>query len=147
MQKRKNYKYIEHTADVEYVAYGKSLVECFRNALMAMFDTQSYQGKVMSSKSKSVMLEIKDSAKSIKDLLWYTLQDTLSLADSKAVFPYRVSSMRIASKGKSYMVNAKILAREKEDRSSKLDVKGVARYNLDVKQSGKRFEAHVVLDV
>ena len=147
MGQRKGYKYLEHTADVEYVARGKSIEECFANALMAMFDTQSYLGKVSSSKAKGATIEVKDKASTIQDLLWYTLQDALSLSDSRAVFPYKVSSIKISKKGKSYAIYAKMLAKEREDGTSKLDIKGVARYNLSLKQNAGGFEANVVLDV
>lgn len=143
----KAYKYLEHTADVEYIAYGRDINECFKNALLAMFDTMSYTPKVRSSKSKGAVIVVKDSAKSMEDMLWYTLQDALSIMDSKSLFGYRVSSIAVAEEKGSFTVHARIYAKEREDSTSKLDVKGVARYNLKVERKNGLFGARVVLDV
>ena len=144
---RKQYKFVKHTADVEYVASGRSLEECFKNALMAMFDTLSYVDKVSLSKSKIITLKIDDKASTLQDLLWYVLQDILSVSDSKSVFCYGTKKITIRKTTGSYRVNATFKAKEREDKTSKLDVKGVARYNLTLKKTKDRFEATVVLDV
>jgi SHS2 domain-containing protein len=143
----KNYKYLEHMADVEYVAYGKSLEECFKNALMAMFDTISYINKVEISKSKKVTIVVKDKARNTEDLLWYALQDTLSILDSKSLFAYKVAGIKITQDKGSYKINASVYAKDRLDAHTKLDVKGVARYNLKIKETAKGFEGNVVLDV
>ncbi len=45
----KEYEYLEHTADIKYLAYGKNLEEVFENAALAMFnviiDTQQVSGE------------------------------------------------------------------------------------------------------
>src|SRR5271155_1460380 len=91
----KGYKYLEHTADVEFVAYGKDMEECFKNAIMALFDTVSYVRAVKLSKPKKVTFLIKDKARTPEDLLWYTLQDAVSITDSKSLFGYDVAKLKI----------------------------------------------------
>ena len=147
MQKQQPYRYLEHTADVEFVAYGQSTEVCFSNALMALFDTISYKNKVVASKGKVVTISVKDKAKNIEDLLWYMLQDAVSIADSKSLFAYRVQSLKISKSKGGYAIDAKISAKARVERASKLDVKGVSRYNLKVKEMKKGTEATVVLDV
>ncbi len=147
MGARKPFKYVNHMADVEYIAHGKDVEECFTNALMAMFDTISYKSRVSNSKSANVFINIKDKAKNIEDLLWYTLQDTLSMTDSKGLFAYKVSDLKINESNGSCRINARICAKAKEDRAIKLDVKGVARYNLWIKKKKDGTYASVVLDV
>lgn len=143
----KQYKYLEHTADVEFVAFGRNLEECFKNALMAMFDTMCYTKKLVASKSKKSEFNIKDKAKNADALLWYALQDTLSFADSKGLFCYKIKSIKIRESKKGFEMNFGVLAKERENKTSKLDVKGVPRYNLGIKRTKKGFEATVVLDV
>ncbi len=145
----KQYKYLEHTADVEFVAFGKNLESCFKNALMAMFDTISYLDKVASSKSKNVVFKVEDKANSLEDLLWYALQDTLSIADSRSIFAYKVPSIKIKIKEfkRVYEIRMTVVGKPRENSASKLDVKGVSRYNLGIKKTRKGTEATVVLDV
>jgi SHS2 domain-containing protein len=144
---KEGYRFVEHTADVEYIASGMDAESCFSNALMAMFDTISYTKKVSSSRSKSVTIAVKDKAKNIEDLLWYALQDTLSISESKALFAYAIKNIKIVEGKSGYSIKLQIYAKQKEDRMSKLDVKGVSRYNLGVKVTKKGMKATVVLDV
>lgn len=143
----RRYKFVEHTADVEFIAFGKDNESCFKNALMAMFDTMSYIDKVVSSKSKNVAIIIKDKAKNIEDLLWYALQDTLSITDANSIFAYKISSLKIKESNGLYTINIRIYGKNKADNLSKLDVKGVSRYNLGIKRTAKGVEATAVLDV
>ena len=98
MGEKRQYRFIEHTADVEFVALGANTSTCFKNALMAMFETMAYTDKVARLKSKVVSFTVKDKAKTIDDLLWYALQDTLSLSESKEIFAYKVSNMVVKDK-------------------------------------------------
>ncbi|MGD0511299.1 MAG: archease [Candidatus Micrarchaeaceae archaeon] len=147
MNSKKGRRFVSHTADVEFVAFGSSREECFDNALMAMFDTMSYSNKVARLKSKDVSFTVKDKANSLEDLLWYAMQDTLSISDSKQLFPYKVSEIAIKEKDGKYSISMKIAAKAKESAVSKLEVKGVARYNLWVGKARKGIRATVVLDV
>ncbi|MDE1871094.1 MAG: archease [Candidatus Micrarchaeota archaeon] len=143
----KKYRFVEHTADVEYIAYGVSVESCFRNALLGMFDTISYTDKASASRSKEESFVVKDSASSIEDLLWYSLQDALSVADSSGIFAYRVSKLRIGRDGGSFSISMTIHGKRKSSAASKLDVKGVSRYNLGIKRAKGGISATVVLDV
>lgn len=145
--KRAGYRFRGHTADVEYVAYGETIESCFKNALMGMFDTIAYVRKVSSSRSKTISFNIKDEAQSIEDLLWYALQDALSMADSKDMFAYRVSNVKISESTGSFRISMSIHGKKKVTAVSKLDVKGVSRYNLGIRKNGARVSATVVLDV
>lgn len=147
MPKQEPYRYLEHTADVEFIAFGKNMEECFRNALMATFNTISYIDKIASSKGKGTTFIVKDRANNLEDLLWYALQDTVSIADSRSLFPFKILSLKITENKGAYHINTSILAKEREEKVSKLDVKGVSRYNLKIERTKKSTEATVVLDV
>lgn len=144
---RKKYEFLNHTADVEYLAYGKTLKECFENAFAALFETISYTKKVSSSRQKTVRFRVKDKAKKLDDLLWYSLQDTLSIADSRELFAYRVSALKITKEKEFYKISAVVLGKPRVESHSKLDAKGIARYNLKVETRGKETIANVVIDV
>ncbi len=143
----KGYRFLEHTADVEYVAFGKDERECFSNALVAMFDTSSYISRLLRSRDRKVIMRVRSRAKTLEDLLWYMLQDVLSNEDAMGLFGYSVRRIRLGESGAWKTADVEILAKERSDQASRLDVKGVSRYELSLKRAKRGIEAHVVLDV
>ena len=61
---QKQYEYLEHTADVKFLAYGKTLEEVFENAALAMFnvmvDTGEVLGEVLGEVARDVFLKSPD---------------------------------------------------------------------------------------
>ena len=51
----KKYEYLEHTADIKFLAYGETVEEVFENAALAMFnviiDTEKVSGETERSSS------------------------------------------------------------------------------------------------
>ena len=47
------FKFLKHTADVKFRAYGKNLNELFENSSLAMFKAM-YDGRVKSKKRKKI---------------------------------------------------------------------------------------------
>ncbi len=144
---RGNYRFLDHTADVEFIASGKSMEEAFSNAFMALFDTSAYLDKVSKDKSKAKAFVITETAKDPEKLLWYVLQDAVSIMDSRSLFPYKINKLSI-SKGKTvYKFRATMEAKGRKAEHAKLDIKGISRYGLSVTKRAKGFEAHVIMDV
>ena len=140
------YKFVDHTADVEFIAYGKNDEEVFTNALAALFETMSDTGAVERSDRKRVKVTVKEKADSLENLLWYVLQHMLSVAESRRVFPYEVAEINIANEEGKFYCDVKAYAKEKTDEHSKLAVKGISRYGLKITK-GEKIEAQVVVDV
>ncbi|HUC38701.1 MAG TPA: archease [Candidatus Acidoferrum sp.] len=145
--KQKGYKFVSHTADVELIAVGRSASEAFKNAALALFDTSADISKVRRSKGKTTTLKIKDKADNLKDLLWFMLQDVLSMADSKGVYGYKVKKMQIKEKNEGYFINAEFFAKPQNPKLSVIYVKGVSRFDLKVIHAQKGFKISAVLDV
>ena len=59
----KGYEFVDHTADVEFVAYGKTLEELFKNALLAQFDTIADIRKLAKSKQNAQTFLVSEKAK------------------------------------------------------------------------------------
>ena len=142
-----NYKFVDHTADVEFIARGSSMEEAFRNAFLALFDTASYTEKVAKERSKAKRFVIREEASGPEELLWYVLQDAVSIMDSRSLFPYKVNSLRIAERKGIYTFRAEMEAKSRKAEHAKLDIKGISRYGLKVSKAGKGFRASVVMDV
>jgi len=143
----KGYRYVDHTADVEYIASGATIEKAFSNAFVGLFATLSEIKDVKKQRSETKLMKIKDSAKSMEDLLWYSLQDALSAADSTAVFPYGVKSLEITEKRGKFWLNAVLLCKAQDQKHGHFDVKGIARYDLAIKKVGRLYSVSVVVDV
>ena len=93
------YKFVDHIADVEFIAYGRTEEELFSNALAALFETIADTGSLSRSDGRRVRVTVKEEADSLEDLLWYTLQHTLSITESRRVFAYEVAEIKIREEG------------------------------------------------
>jgi SHS2 domain-containing protein len=144
---RSGFKFTDHTADVEFIAQGSSIEDTFKNAFMALFDTLSYTKKVAVQKSKTEKFMIREKAQDLERLLWYVLQDAVSIMDSKALYGYKINRIKISGKGNLYHFSGEISAKGQNRKNAKLDVKGVSLYNLKISKKGSNFAANVVMDV
>ncbi len=142
----KGYEFVDHTADVEFVAYGKTLEELFKNALLAQFDTIADIKKAALAKAKEQKFTISERARTLDDLLWFVLQDALSISDAEGLYGYGIRSITISEAGE-YTAEITTKAKKKSKSLSKLDVKGVSKFDLKILRGANGFEASVVLDV
>ena len=144
---RRRYRYVEHTADVEFVAYGRKPDELFKNAFLAMFDTAADIKLLSKQKSRTIRFSLKERSEEAEDLLWRALQDALSIASARGLFAYGVESLHLEETKKGLVLSATLLCKKETAELAKLDVKGVSKYDLVVSKKGGRLEASVVLDV
>jgi SHS2 domain-containing protein len=142
----KGYEFVEHTADVEFIARGRKIEDLFKNALLAQFDTAADIAKLARSKSRTKTFLISERASAMEDLLWFTLQDALSVSDAEGLFGYGIKSIEIAS-DEEFIIKVVVSAKKKEQKLAKLEIKGVSRFDLKIVKGPNGFEASVVLDV
>lgn len=139
----KKFKFLEHTADIKFQAYGKSLEEAFSNSALAMFNAM-YSGKVSRKIKKKISVKGKDN----ESLLYNFLEELLFLLDTKNFF---LSSIKVK-------INEKKLEAELEgDKAGNykidLDVKAVTYNSMFVKKLNQgsatpiKWVCQVVLDV
>ncbi|MEM3227414.1 MAG: archease [Candidatus Micrarchaeaceae archaeon] len=141
------FRYINHTADVEFRAYGPTLTTALSNSFYALFDTIAYVKKVSHHASNSKVVRLKVHAKTIEDLIWQSLQSALSLGDARGIFFYRIRSIGIKKQGNGYNLSVILLGKNERPEYSKFEVKGISRYNLSLKRRGKLFIINIVVDV
>jgi SHS2 domain-containing protein len=87
------YKFLPHTADIKFRAYGSTIEEAFLNSLLALVSSVSRE-KIKGSKA----LAIKVSGKDYENLLYNFLEEILFLIDSKNFFPSGISNLKIDKK-------------------------------------------------
>jgi SHS2 domain-containing protein len=77
----KDFEYLEHTADLQFMSYGSTLGECFRNAARAMFSTIVAPETIDDKITRKIELHEKD----LQTLLHNWLAELLFLFESDLV--------------------------------------------------------------
>jgi len=132
------FKFLEHTADVKFQAFGNSLEEVFENSALAMFNSM-YDGKVKKKITKRIKIEGKDN----ESLLYNFLEELLFLFDSEGFFLSEIKSLKI----KEGNLEAEIVGDKDENYEIHIDVKAITYNEMFVKQEEKKWVSQVVLDV
>ncbi len=133
----KKYKFLEHTADIKFRAFGKSLNEAFENASLAMFNSMSDERIKLKIKKK-----IKVSGKDNESLLYNFLEELLFLLDSKNFF---LSKIKV--KISDLKLTAELWGDSVKNYETKLDVKAVTYNQMKVEKKAGRWLVQVVIDV
>ncbi len=133
------YKFLEHTADVKFQAYGKNIKEAFSNSALALKEVMFGKIKVKEEVKKKFKVEADD----LEGLLYKFLEQFLYLLDAENFILSRISKIKI----KDNKLEAEILG----DKTSKYkftnDVKAITYNQMFVKQDKNKFICQVVLDV
>ena len=147
MPDKKGFRYVSHTADVAFIAYGSTPAELISNSLYAMFGIMYDAKKLGTSMSPRRSIRLSVSANDMEELLWASLQKALSLSAARFLFPYRVVSSTSSRRGKKISFRAVMDAVEKSEAAALFEVKGVSRYSLKITESNGVLSSKVVLDV
>jgi len=134
-----DYKFLKHTADVKFRAYGSTLDKCFENSVLAMFNLM-YKGKVKSEKKLNLTVKGKD----IENLLYNFLESLLILLDSKN---FLVSKLNVRINLEKMSLKAVIHGDKSFNYQLDLGIKAVTYNEMFVKKSNGRWVCQVVLDV
>jgi len=134
-----NYKFLKHTADVKFKAYGKNLNECFSNSAIAMFKAM-YPDKVKNSLEKNIKIKGKD----LESLLYAFLEKLLILLDGKNFF---VSKVIVKINEKDFSLVAKVIGDKSSNYPISLQVKAVTYNEMVIKKIKGQWVSQVVLDV
>ncbi len=154
---RLGYRFVNHTADIEFMAYGASPAKLFGNAFLALFDTMAYRASVAKI-AKSVKsakgsgngidtFQVNEKADSLEELAWLSLQDALSEADANGISPFGAEKITIKEENGKYLLHATVSGMPQDPKHRKFDVKGISRFSLKVSREKGRYAMSVVLDV
>ena len=134
------YKFLSHTADMKFQAFGKNIEEAFENSALAMFHSM-YDGKV---KEKRVS-KIKASGKDFESLLYNFLEELLVLFDGEGFFLSKVKSLKINKE--DFKLEAEVVGDDASNYTMNIDVKAITYHDIFVKQEGGKWICQVVMDV
>ncbi len=140
MVKKKKFKFLEHTSDVKFRAYGITLKKVFKNSVIAMFKS-IYEGKIFPRHKK----EIETKGESLEELLYNFLEEFIFLVETEGYLFSKFKKLKI-SKDK-LKINAVVLGDYVENYKISFDVKAVTHNEMFVKKEKNKWIAQVVLDV
>lgn len=140
MKNKKKFKFLEHTADVKFRAYGSSLKILFKNSVKAMFHT-IYQGKVKAKYDKKISIK----RDSLEDLMYDFLEEFLFLVETEGFLFSRFKKLKFDKK--NLEINAIILGDFIEKYPVSFDIKAITYSEMFVKKMDGHWVSQVVLDV
>lgn len=141
------FRYLPHTAEVKFVAYGKDFASALENAALALLNVMLDVNRIRKAEGTAKSLRITEKGKTREDVAWYILQDILSKTDEKTLSAYEFKVKKIVE-GKKGIVEAvgEIHYKNLKENFSLLEVKAVTPHALTVK-NGKTWSITAVLDV
>ena len=136
------YKFLEHTADVKFQAYGKSLEEAFVNSVLALKATILMKAENIKVKEK-IIKQVKVQGKDYEALLYNFLEEFLFLLDSEGFLLAKINKIKI----KNNKLEAEISGDKASNYKFTNDVKAVTYNEMFVKKEKSGWTTQVVLDV
>ena len=134
------YKFLEHTADIKFQAFGKNLEEVFSNCVLAL-GKSIYNGKV---KSK-IIKKIKAKGKDLENLLYEFLEEFLVLFDGEEFLVSGVKKIKVDEK--NFEIECEVIGDNSENYKNETSIKSVTYNEMFVRREKGRWIAQVVLDV
>lgn len=135
------FKFLEHTADIKFQAFGKSLNEVFKNSALALKEAIADGKKIKPVREVNILIKGKD----LESLLYNFLEELIYLLDAKNFLLGKVKNIKVNEK--KYKLTATLIGDKASNYIFSNLVKAVTYNNMLIKKKGKFFTAQVVLDV
>ncbi|MFA5929305.1 MAG: archease [Candidatus Micrarchaeia archaeon] len=135
MMQKEKYRFLEHTADIMFEAYGKSYEEALENSAHAMFS-------VFGSAGESERATFSVAAHNIEELTVQALADMLAYMDTGELIFSRAKVTEYDAARHSVKIEA--FGEKKQPRDT---VKAVTYHELMVKKDKEGWTIRILLDV
>lgn len=141
---RERFRYLDHTADAKFRAFGASLEEAFSNAALALANLMWDTTAVAAALSHPVEVTGSD----LKQLLVNFLEEILFLLDSRGFLLQTVDGLQISDVAPGYRLAA-VFRGDDVGRGAEIfgDVKAVTYHEMDIVASNDRWAVQVVVDM
>ena len=138
------YEYLEHTADVKFRAYGKTLEEAFKSAAYAYADVVSDHTKI----SQNVIHKINIKSEDKKALLYDFIEQLIILLDTDNFLLAKVSDIKIQRTENGFLLKAEFVGDNKPEKYTiDTHVKAVTYQEMLIEETPERVMVQVVLDL
>lgn len=141
------FKYLPHTADIEFIAYGKNLEETIETSALAMLSAIIDQKKLNKVKAREKSILISEKADTVENLVWFTLQDIISKRDELDLNAFRFSVSKLENKEGKFKLAGRLFYKDAKPDYTLLDIKAVTPHDLRVSKTKKGYSINIVADV
>ena len=131
-------------ADIGFEAEGESVEDVFRGATQALLESMANPVTVLGEWERSIERTDVD----LSSLLFEWLSEMVYWKDAAGVV-YREAPLTLTREGEVWLLRARLIGAPVDRQTQELhvDVKGVTKHLYELKQTGDRWKARVVLDV
>jgi protein archease len=143
----RKFRYLPHTADVAFVAYGRSFKTAMENSAQALLGVMFDMKEMHKEKAKTKTLRLTEEAGTRDELVWFTLQKIVSKVDEKGVSAFGFKVNHMVQKKDKIVLHGCVFYKKLRKYVALLDVKGVTPHDLSVKRGKNGYRIHVLLDV
>jgi len=134
----KKFEFLEHTADIKFRAFGKTLEEVFENSALAISSIYSKEKKISLKSKKKISVKGRDK----ESLLYNFIEELIFLVDSEN---FVVSKAKVSIKNTS--LTAEIYGDDVKNYTDLDQIKASTYHDMYIKKTKKGWEAQVVVDV
>jgi SHS2 domain-containing protein len=145
MDKNGKFEFLEHTADVYIAAHGRSLMEAFENAALAMFEVMTDTENVHPDVEDSVEVEAED-----EYALFYSwLEALLVKFETQNMFysKFKISSIEETSDGFSLKATVWGERFNAEKHTQRVAVKAVTYHRMEIIKEIDKVTVEFILDI
>jgi SHS2 domain-containing protein len=141
----KQYEYLEHTADIKFRAYGKTLEEAFENAALAMFNVIINTEKVSGDTAREIFLKSPD----LESLLVDWLSELIYIFEVDEIVFREFRVEKIEENEGEYSIKARALGEKyyPESHPFETEIKAVTYNQLEIAKTADGWKAQIIVDI
>ncbi len=137
------YRFLDHTADVLFEAFGDSYEHALENAAAALFETIALRGKL----SETETTVVREEAPNLEELTNYVLSDLLSESDANEVFYKRIEVTEFQGSPSGFRIAVKAYGELYSEEKGSTHVKAVTHHRTEVHEENGQWRIQIVLDI
>jgi SHS2 domain-containing protein len=141
------FRYVPHTADMAFIGYGSTFKKAIENSALALLNIMLDIKSISKGRSGEAKINIRESAETHEDLVWFTLQDILSKIDEKKLNALRFDVTSLSEGNKGFRLEGELICKKTKGDNSLISVKAVTPHGLKVRKEKGMYSIHVVVDV
>ena len=147
MTKLVKFKFLAHTADRKFQAFGKTLEEVFENSALALFNIV-YGGKI----KNKIKFKIHAKGRDLENLMYNFLEEFLVLIDGNNFLPFKIINFNLDTprKGtskKAFKIKAEVVGDNAKNYNVSEHVKAITYNEMFIKKINGKWTSQVVLDI
>ena len=137
------YRFLEHTADILYEAYGGSFEEALENAALALFDIIADTGNLKTTQT----VTLNQKGTTLDELVVVVLSDLVSQRDARGLFFKSFKVTDLKKLHNAYRLTGIAFGFPMSPERGLMDVKAVTHHETKAFEENGRWTVRVLLDI